>query len=121
MDKTKKILIVDDDEDITITLKMMLDHFGHHVETASNGKDAIDLAASRKYDVILMDVKMPGMSGIDAYRHIKSVDKATNIVFVTGYCSGEEMANIIEERCDVLNKPFEIGDLVSLIEKYKRT
>jgi len=121
VDTTKKILVVDDDDDISIVMKMMLDHFGHHVETASNGNEAIELAASKKYDVILMDVKMPGMSGIDAYRQIKSVDKASNIVFVTGYCSGKEMASIIEERCDILKKPFEIGALVSLIDKYKRS
>jgi len=67
-----------------------------------------------------MDVKMPGVSSIAAYRQIKSVDKANNIIFVTGYCSGDQMACITQERCDVLNKPFEIGDLVSYIEKYSR-
>src|SRR5712692_10615066 len=80
-----RILIVDDDADSREMLAVQLGLHGYHVETAEDGRAALERLAGRSYDVILSDLRMPGMSGEDLYRRIEHgwPDLAPRVVFVT--------------------------------------
>lgn len=82
-----KVLIVDDETPARSRLKQMLEDEGEHVIVgdASNGKDALEMAARLAPDVVLLDIRMPGMSGLEAAHHLNALDHPPAIVFTTAY------------------------------------
>ncbi len=72
---TKKILIVDDDEDFLISIKMILDYFKYNTKTAPNGGKALELLKKEKFDLVLLDNFMPGMSGKEILEKIRGDPK----------------------------------------------
>ena len=75
----KKILVVDDEKDITELLRKKLSHSGYDVKTAANGKEAVELAAREPFDLIMMDIVMPVMDGYQACRILKDDVQTQNI------------------------------------------
>jgi DNA-binding NtrC family response regulator len=82
-----RILIVDDDEDNCRNLSDILIDVGYVVDYALEGRAALDLVAKSPYDVALLDLKMPGMSGLELYHEIKKLRAATVAMIVTAYAS----------------------------------
>lgn len=82
-----KVLIVDDEAPARDRLRQILEETGEHVIVgdAGNGKDALELTARHSPDVVLLDIRMPGMSGIETAHHINALDKPPAIVFTTAY------------------------------------
>ncbi|MCX5816641.1 MAG: response regulator [Proteobacteria bacterium] len=80
-----KILVVDDEENIRFLLKEELEDEGYLVELASNGFEAIDKVKGTKFDVIVMDIKMPGMDGIQALNEIKNMIKEQPVILCSAY------------------------------------
>lgn len=83
------ILVAEDSEDIRLLIKMMLEHRGHHVVEAANGKDAVEIAVSVCPDVILMDLSMPVMDGIAATRYLREQPATSRmpVIAVTAHCA----------------------------------
>ena len=83
--KNIKVLVVDDEENIRFLFKEELEEEGYIVDVASNGFDAIEKVKSSKYDVIVMDIKMPGMDGIQALNEIKNMIKDQPVILCSAY------------------------------------
>src|SRR5437762_12719631 len=85
-----RILVVEDETETRELLTVTIGLHGHHVETAEDGRAALELLARRSYDVILSNLRMPGMSGEDLYRRVEHGWRhlAPRAVFVTGAESG---------------------------------
>ena len=114
-----KILIVDDEPDIIEFIKYLLDREDYLVETATNGSEAIQKAKSFKPDLILMDVMMPIMDGIEACRQIKLAPetKGVFIVFLTARSEEySEIAGFEAGADDYINKPVKPRVLLSRIK-----
>ncbi|MCX5805265.1 MAG: response regulator [Proteobacteria bacterium] len=80
-----KILVVDDEDNIRFLFKEELEEEGYQIEMASNGFEAIEKAKSSKFDLIVMDIKMPGMDGIQALNEIKNMNKDQIVILCSAY------------------------------------
>ena len=81
----KKIMVVDDEENIRFLYKEELMDEGYEVVLAASGEEALDLLGEGKPDLITLDIKMPGMDGIETLRKIKEIDKELPVVLCTAY------------------------------------
>ncbi len=81
----KKIMVVDDEENIRFLYKEELMDDGYDVVLAASGQEALDLLADTKPDLLTLDIKMPGMDGIETLRKIKEIDKELPVVLCTAY------------------------------------
>ncbi len=110
-----KIMVVDDETAMREILKIMLKDF--KVIEACNGREAVELYKKERPDLVLMDVMMPIMNGIDATAEIKKLDPDAKIVAITAYASSKG-EKIVEAGADfILKKPFSRKDVIKLIEK----
>ena len=116
----KKILIVEDDQDLRQVLKVHLELLGYDSILAVNGKEAVDLATSQVPDLILMDITLPVMDGLQATRLIREHPntQATPIIAMTARVTSENKIECLQSGCDGhIAKPFTSKQLVSIIEK----
>ncbi len=112
-----RILIVDDDQGMRDYLEIMLSREGYDVNTAPGGKDALTLCRKRKFDLVITDLKMSGMDGIDLLKSLKDISPETMTILITGYASGETaLAAMKEGAYDYLEKNFEPDDLKNLVK-----
>ena len=105
-------MIIDDQHGIRMLLSEIFSNEGYEIFQASNGKMAIELTAKHTPDLVLLDMKIPGMDGIDILRHIKSTLPAIIVVMMTAY--GE--LDIIQQATDLgaimhFSKPFDIDEI----------
>jgi response regulator RpfG family c-di-GMP phosphodiesterase len=118
-----KTLLVDDDEELTFILRAHLRTSGFEVATAANGRDALALARSFDPDVILMDVTMPVMDGIEATRRLKQ-DPATEhipVILLTARSRTEDLVVGLEAGAqEYVVKPFEIAELIARVRTMMR-
>ncbi len=109
-----RILVVDDDPLVQQFLSEVLGEEGHEVEIVDNGDDALERLSNEDYDVILLDVKLPGMNGIDLYKQIqRSIQSlASRVIFITGdVMSADTMVFIKSAGISYLTKPFDTEQL----------
>ncbi|MBQ4132751.1 MAG: sigma-54-dependent Fis family transcriptional regulator [Desulfovibrionaceae bacterium] len=113
MKKIKRhILAVDDDSGHLNMLNTLLDGWGYAVSKAVNGEQAVDLCRERPYDLVLMDVRMPGKSGLEALREIKEYNPAIPVLIMTAYSGIEDAVQAIKEGAfDYLTKPLDFTRL----------
>lgn len=111
------ILVVDDDEGMVVTLRDVLGSVGYVVETASSGPEALERVRGRRPDCILMDIRMPGMTGIDAYREIKRLSPNSYTIFMTAYTRSSLVEEAQQEGAiAVLTKPLDLEQVLHLVE-----
>ena len=117
MDDELTILVVDDNEDLLDTFSMILKRCGFYVETAGNGASAVDKFKEQNFDVTLMDIVMPEMNGVEAFRKIKEMDPEASVILMTAYSEEEliEMAKGEGVR-QVIHKPIRIDRLIEMIQ-----
>ena len=116
----KKILIVDDDLDLCHILQTVFEQVGYDTVLAVNGKEAVDLAISQLPDLILMDIMLPVMDGLQATRLIRENPSthSTPIIAMTARVSIEDKENCFRSGCDdFIAKPFTVKEMTSCIEK----
>ncbi|MFT6056954.1 MAG: CheY-like chemotaxis protein/anti-sigma regulatory factor (Ser/Thr protein kinase) [Pseudohongiellaceae bacterium] len=115
------VLVAEDNEVNQFLVRKILEGIGVIVESAENGKVALDLAVVSKYDVILMDVQMPRMNGIEATRQLRDRGCDTPIVALTANNSEFDMSACADAgMSDFLAKPFVQADLIGKIERWAR-
>lgn len=111
-----KTLIVDDEERFRITLGKLLASHGLVVKDVGSGQEALDELAREPYDIVLLDVKMPGMSGTEVLPRIKALDPAIEVIVLTGHASVDIAAELIGHgAADYLVKPYRIQELLDII------
>ena len=109
------LLVVDDEPDLVRSLRRILKARGFHVEVADSGEEAVAWAETHKPDGILMDIRMPGINGVEAFRRIRALRPEVFVIFMTGYSEVAREAEM-EGPVAVLSKPIDPAEVCSLIE-----
>jgi CheY-like chemotaxis protein len=109
------ILVVDDDVDTCQNLSDILTDMGYHVDTAHDGPTALGLARRRRYDVALLDFKMPGMDGLTLYRELRQVQAETVAIVVTAFAGKTTEEALAAGAWRVLPKPVDFPRLLALV------
>ena len=113
-----KILIVDDELIMRESLAGWLERDGHYVEKAASGEEALELLKTIKFDILLVDMKMEGMSGLDVLQHVRESDPDVAVVIITAFGSISTAIDAMKQGAhDYLLKPFDPNELGMLIEK----
>jgi DNA-binding NtrC family response regulator len=108
-----RLLLVDDEERFLATTKILLDKRGANTFTASSGPDALEILAQHAIDVVILDVKMPGMDGVEVLRKIKRDHPLVEVLMLTGHASVESAVEGLKLGAfDYLMKPCEIPRLL---------
>lgn len=116
----KRILVAEDEETNFELVKRIL-HHNYEVIRAKDGIEAVTLNEEERPDMILMDIRMPNMNGLDATRIIKEVNSDTPVVALSAFAFPEYIDQAKEAGCDdFLAKPFKINELNAIVEKYTR-
>ncbi len=112
-----KILLVDDEEVFTSNMTKLLNIRGYRVTAVNSGDAAIQELEKQDFDVVVLDLKMPGMDGITTLREIKKLDLFTQTLILTGHGSIDSALEALKLGAyDYLTKPCEIDELVAKIE-----
>ena len=100
------------------TLQDILQTFGHDVEVANDGLKAIECVKARSYDIVLMDIRMPGLNGVEAFKEIKKIRPGTAVMMMTAYSVEGLIAEALEQGAyGVLHKPFDVRRVLEFIAK----
>ncbi|MCE5280658.1 MAG: sigma-54 dependent transcriptional regulator [Deltaproteobacteria bacterium] len=111
-----KILVVDDDQGMREFLEIMLTQEGYGVTTAADAEKALGRFRKEAFDLVITDLKMPKIDGIDFLREIKHLSPETLVILITAYASGDTAVNAMKEGAfDYLEKDFKIEDLKAVI------
>ena len=112
-----QLLLVDDEEDFLAMMKARLRGRGIEAWTASNGPAAIELLASHAIDVVVLDIKMPGMDGIEVLKHIRRHHPRIEVILLSGHGSVEKAVEGLKlGACDYLLKPCSLSNLLHKAE-----
>jgi len=118
MAKKGSVLICDDEEIMRDVLETILSGEGYKVELAKTGEEAIEAYARRAFDVVLMDVSMPGMGGLTALEELVKLDAEAVVLIVTAYATFDTAISAWEKGATgVIRKPFQNEQIVSLVAK----
>jgi DNA-binding NtrC family response regulator len=118
MTKMPSILVVDDEAAIRESLKDWLMEDGYGVSLAVDGKHAVGMVGDSQYDVILLDLKMPGMDGLETMRRIKEISPDSEVLMMTAYASVDTAVQAMKEGAfDYLVKPFDPDEVDLQIKK----
>lgn len=111
------ILLVDDDKSILRSISRILEKIGYKVDTAETGEEAIEKIKSHKYDLALVDIRLPDINGTEILAKAKQEIKDTVKIMITGFPSLETGIKSLEEGADAyLVKPVQPRDLIKIIE-----
>src|SRR5213593_495533 len=112
------ILVVDDDQSIATAFEHFLRFEGHEYRIASNAEEAVRLIGERQPTLIMMDIRMPGVDGLQALRDIRSRFPGVYVVMMTGYGTSQTSIDAIREGAyDYLTKPLDLDELREVIRK----
>ena len=118
MDKHARILVVDDDENIRNTVKTILEDEGYIVDSAANGKEAIKRSEETMYNVVLLDIRLPDMEGVELLKLMKDAVPRTRKIMVTGYPSMQNAVAALNKNADAyLIKPVEVEKLLNTVKE----
>lgn len=114
------ILVVDDDENLCVNLKDVLSDKGYRVCVAYDGNMAIEKAQKNNFDIILLDMNLPALNGLETYLSIRDFRPNVVVIIITGYL--KEMDKLVQQALQenaytCLEKPIDIDELVSLLER----
>jgi len=117
MEQKTSVLIVDDELGPREALRMILKPF-FDVSTAANGKEALDHIQKEKVDLITLDIKMPGLSGIDVLRELRKLGSDAAVVMITGHGTLTNIHDAIRYGAvDFVSKPFNVSDIVAIAQR----
>ncbi len=118
MNANPSILVVDDEEDTCRNLSDILTDLDYHVEMAHDGLSALELVRHNPYDVVLLDLRMPGMDGLTLYKEIKKIRAGTVAIVVSAYASKSVTEEALTAGAwQVLAKPVDFPALLGLVDK----
>ena len=113
-----RVLLVDDEKDITNSFKMGLELHGFQVDTYNDPTAALARFLADRYDIVVLDYRMPQMSGFELYKKLREIDERTSYVFLTAYDKPEtELRDVIADKNPklFLKKPISINDLAKVL------
>ncbi len=115
---SRRILVVEDDEDLRENLQRILVGAGHEVHLPRNGAEAITVLETHPCHLVLTDLVMPGMGGLELVRQIRQHDQIVPVVFLSAFGARATMAKATQMGVvDFLTKPFRAASLLGLVER----
>ncbi|MFC1869702.1 response regulator [Chloroflexota bacterium] len=118
MKEPASVLVVDDNADLVDTFSLILKRKGYQVDTAEDGLSAVEKFRKRPFDVTLMDIIMPNMNGVEAFRKIREINPGARVILMTAYYEEEEIKTAVDEGAySAVHKPVNIAQLIELIGK----
>jgi len=114
----KKILLVDDEYEFVQTLAQRLKLRGYEVTTALSGENCLEIFFSKSFDLVVLDLMMPGMSGLEVLAELKKIESSLPVILLTGHGSTKEgMEGMKLGAEDYLMKPLDINQLTKKIKE----
>ena len=120
MTDKKRILVVDDQREILDVTSLVLQSAGYSTETASSGDEALDRVTSEPFDLVLLDINMPGMDGWETLRLLRADDQLEQLVVIMFSVKGEvsdKVHSLQEGASGFISKPYEVDQLVDRIDR----
>ncbi len=118
MAEKSRILVADDEEALRTVLSSELASAGYDVTTVADGDEAIQNVQQKKFDLLLLDIKMPKVDGFEVLKYIKKNHPGTRVIMLTGFA---DLKNAIESKKhgaeDFVSKPYDLVDLLTTIER----
>jgi DNA-binding NtrC family response regulator len=115
----KRILVVDDEEMIRDLLKETFHRKGYEIETAENGKDAIDRLDAQRFDLLVTDLRLPDLSGMKILTESKKKSPELGVIMITGYGSIKNAVKAMKQGAfDYITKPFDLDEIEMVVDKY---
>jgi len=119
MTEQARILVIDDEESIRKSLAAVLEEKGYIVDTAENGKEAIERSKTRPYNLALIDIRLPDMDGVQLLTGMKETIPKTVKIIITGYPSLENAIEAVNKGADAyIIKPFDMNKLLDMIKEH---
>jgi len=113
------ILVVDDEEPIRALFEETLGELGHKVVAVGDGSEALELAKQRDFDLVFVDLKMPGLDGAEFLRQLKLIRPKAMVTIITGYPGSDIMKRaLVQGPFGVMNKPFSDSDIVAAVNVF---
>ena len=116
-----RILVIEDEKDIVRFLELELQHEGYETECAYNGRDGLDMALEREYGIILLDVMLPGLNGIEVLRRLRQVKSVPVILLTARDAVMDKVTGLDTGANDYITKPFHIEELLARIRVLTRS
>lgn len=121
-----KILLVEDEEHILENLRINLELDGYQVVTSSNGKDAYEIAKSGNFNLLILDIMLPELDGLNLFRKIKAVKPNLPAIFLTAKAGGKDRVEGLKSGAeDYISKPFELEEFLlrvkNVLKRYQTT
>lgn len=117
---SRRVLIIDDDRDHAESIVDILSMKGHQVEAAFSGEAGVKVFREEDFDLVFMDVKLPGMNGVETFFEFKKIRPDAKVMMMTGYSVEQLLSQAIENGAmGVLRKPFAIADLLHVLDEVK--
>lgn len=118
MIENPQILVVDDDSVIRLACEKTLDSLGYSIDTAANGKSGLAMIKSKNYDLVLLDLMMPEMNGIEVLEEIRAYDTNIVVIIITGFATIESAVETLRKGVyDYIPKPFTPDELRNIVRK----
>ena len=113
-----RVLVVDDDADLRMTVASALSESHYHVEQAKDGEEAVNRVRAGRFDLVLLDVNMPRMTGLEALKEIKNHDPSIIVLILTAFSNVRDAVEATKEGAyNYLEKPIKAENLVYLVDK----
>ncbi|MBO9581728.1 MAG: response regulator [Sphingobium sp.] len=112
-----RILLAEDDDSMRVYLSRALERSGYEVVAVDRGTAAIPLISQERFDLLLTDIVMPEMDGIELAQHVASISPETRVMFITGFAAVTLRAGRLAPEAKVLSKPFHLRDLVLEVDR----
>ncbi len=118
MKQSSQILIIDDEAHNLQALMLLLSHAGYQVQTATSGEEALEIMKKNPFEIIITDLFLPGVSGIDILKQVKEDSPYTSVILITGNASAETAVEAMKEGAfDYITKPFNFEKLKVIVAK----
>jgi len=118
----ERILIVDDEKNMRITLTDILRDEGYEVDAAGSGEEAVQLCSKHRYGIVLLDVRMPGIDGVETFRRIRRNQEGVRVIMMSAYSLDDlKEAALDDGAIAFLSKPLDLDQVVKLVGEVNDT
>ena len=113
-----RLLIIDDDEDVRLLLRDLLEESDYEVQTAQCGEDALRMIRTATYDLVVTDLRLTGMHGLEVIKEVKAIDAGIDVIVMTGYASVNSAVESMKAGAvDYITKPFNSDQIKMVVKK----